>query len=271
MFKRLLVSLGSAALALTMTANPAVAQHGHANVGVGHAHAMPHVSSARPAATFNHAHVGVGSAHVAPHTAFARPATAFYGGNAARYAAANHYYNGRNYAARYPYYGYGRYGYGRYGYGYPYYGYPYYGYGSGLLLGLGLGYGYSNYGYGYPYSATYPDYNATYPDPGAYNVIAPQTTVSGYPAAEPAPAPVPATAARLTIQLPADARLWIDGQPTVQTGAVRTFETPANLDPGRRYTYQLHAEWSVNGQVVSRDRDVSFQAGNQSIVNMIVP
>jgi uncharacterized protein (TIGR03000 family) len=287
MFRQLLTPVGLAVLAMAFAANPAEAQHVHqGNVGAGGMHATPHMAYARPAtAHFSGNHVGVGNAHgtahfagnhfgvgnarVAPHAAAYTANRNYYRGqDYARYAANRNYYGG----AHYPYYG-------RYGYGYRY---PYYG--NGFLLGLGLGSGYYGYwnpyysGYGYPYSYSntdygysYPDYGNTYPDYSGYDVIAPQTTVSGYPATEPAPNPVPVTSARLTIQLPADARLWIDGQPTNQTGAVRTFETPANLNPGRTYNYHLHAEWTENGQVVARDRDLSFQAGNQAVVNMTVP
>ena len=80
-----------------------------------------------------------------------------------------------------------------------------------------------------------------------------------------------ADAARISVQLPADAQLWIDGQPTTQTGVVRTFETPGSLQPGRSYTYKLVAQWVENGQTVTRERDVSFQAGGQTVVNMNVP
>ena len=50
---------------------------------------------------------------------------------------------------------------------------------------------------------------------------------------------------------------------------MRTFETPATLDPARTFSYQLHAEWIENGQTVVRDRTVEFRAGNQLIVNLL--
>jgi uncharacterized protein (TIGR03000 family) len=248
MFKRLLAYAGGAVLAAGLGASPANAQHvqhsgGHAGSG-GHAVAAPHATYVRPSNQFYRGHANYG-----------------YGGRA------NYAYGGHaNYGSRY-----GGYAYRYPNYGYSRYGYPYYRYGVGL--GLGYPYYYNNYGYGYPYSYgySYPDYGSYYvPSYGAADAFPPAASTSAYPPAESAPPPATAGSAHLTVQLPADARLWIDGQPTVQTGAVRTFETPANLDPARGYSYLLRAEWVENGQPVARERRVDFQAGGQVVVNMTV-
>jgi uncharacterized protein (TIGR03000 family) len=286
MFRRLLARVGTAVLAAGValgTAGTADAQHhggghaggGHAgghiggghigggHIGGGHA-VIPHAGGSRvviPHATFGGAHHGgVG-------TTFGRT---FGGQSFHRGGVGTNYYH--NYGHAYRNYGghnYYRGGYGRYGY------YPYSGFGLGLALGsLGYGYpwGYGS-GYSYPYdfgSYTYPYYypDSTYYAPGyVENDVTVTPSQSYYPPAEPAVA----TSATLTVQLPADAKLWIDGQPTTQTGPVRTFQTPTNLEPGRTYSYKLTAEWVENGQTVTREREITFQPGNQAVVNMTVP
>jgi uncharacterized protein (TIGR03000 family) len=277
MYQRLLARVGTAVLAAGValgTAGTAQAQHhgGHAgggHMGGGHA-VIPHTGGnfgggrvVIPHATYGGAYRGgVG-------TTFGRTygGQSFYRGGVGTNFYRNygsHNYGGHNYYRG----GYGYYrpwygGYGRYGY------YPYSGFGLGLALGgLGYGYGYSYpyYGsYGYPYYADSTYYGPSYVE----NDVAVVPSESYYPPAEPAPAV--ATSATLTVQLPADAKLWIDGQPTAQTGPARTFQTPANLEPGRTYSYKLTAEWVENSQTVTREREVTFQPGNQAVVNMTVP
>jgi len=204
-------------------------------------------SAAPPHHTTGHgnAHYGHGNAHYA-HSG---------------YAGGHHYYGGQNYY---------RPGYGGYAYGYPRSSFN-----LGINIGgLGFGYGYPRY-YGYGYGYGYPAYAANgYPAYSTYAVPSYSTyevpTTSYYPPTETAPAPVATNSARLTIEVPADARLWIDGQLSNQTGPVRTYETPATLEPGRAYSYRLVAEWVENGQTVSRERTVQFAAGNQLLVNLTV-
>jgi uncharacterized protein (TIGR03000 family) len=87
----------------------------------------------------------------------------------------------------------------------------------------------------------------------------------------PAIPPTPtAGAARITVQVPAGAQLFVDDQPTAQTGAVREFVTPATLEPGRNYQYKLRAQWQQNGQTVTRERTVEFKADSSIIVNFNV-
>jgi uncharacterized protein (TIGR03000 family) len=180
------------------------------------------------------------------------------------------------------YHGGGHYGGGYYGGHYGGYYRPYYPF-LGLGLGLGFGYPYwgnygSNYGgsYAYPgysYSPAYdysyaPAYDYYYSPPG-YNAntmaqaTPPVTTQSNY-------AP-PASTALITVQLPANATLWVDDAPTTQTGAVRQFVTPGQLQPGQTYHYTLKAQWTENGQPVMRERKIDFQVGNQIVVNLNTP
>jgi uncharacterized protein (TIGR03000 family) len=262
MFQRLLARVGIAALAAGValgTSGPANAQQGHQHVGGVH---PAHVGGVHPAFTGTQRAFAAPAAHYGAH---------IYGGH----TYVNHYYGARNHAN---YYRGGRY-YGGYGYHRPYYygGYRSWYPGVGVSLGLGYPY-YGSYGYSYPYYSgySYPYYgsyldSATYGVPDYWATLAtPNTADSAYPPDETAPVPTTDTA-RFTVEVPADARLWIDGQPTNQTGTVRTFQTPGPLDPGRTYSYKLTAEWVANGQTVRQDRDISFQAGNQLVVNMLVP
>jgi uncharacterized protein (TIGR03000 family) len=78
------------------------------------------------------------------------------------------------------------------------------------------------------------------------------------------------TPARLLVQLPADARLTIDGEATTSTSAVRVFNTPP-LQPGRSYHYDLTAETNRNGVPVRTTQRVQVRAGQQSRVVFTLP
>jgi uncharacterized protein (TIGR03000 family) len=68
--------------------------------------------------------------------------------------------------------------------------------------------------------------------------------------------------ARVTVQLPTDARLLVDGVASPLTSSTRTFDTPA-LEPGRKYFYILTAEVVREGRPVSDSRRVLLQAGKE--------
>jgi uncharacterized protein (TIGR03000 family) len=174
--------------------------------------------------------------------------------------------------------GYGHYGYGR---GYGFYGYPgYCGFGLGLGLGYGLGYGYPYaYGYGYPYPYGYPVYVdvASAPSPAA---VIPQGGLASGQA--PAPAvpgsPMGLSPVRLTdsdvllsIHVPPDALVRINGTPTTENGPRREFVS-SGLAPGRSYTFLLTAKWTgPDGQVVELERRLSVQGGERRNVDFTAP
>ncbi len=140
--------------------------------------------------------------------------------------------------------GYG-YGYG-YGWGMPAYGYGYgYGYGCGWDMpayGYGCGWGVPAYSYGYGWD--------TYP------------CVAAAPSAAPAVAwqPAPVNTASIRVAVPANARVWVDGAATKQTGADRRFQSPS-LAPGRNYSYRVTAQWrDADGRAVTRSRQVHVRA-----------
>jgi uncharacterized protein (TIGR03000 family) len=121
-------------------------------------------------------------------------------------------------------------------------GYPFWwGWGNGWLGGT-YPY-YDNSDYSYPYYGS--DY-ATYTPP---------LDSRGYVA------DAPSNSAQITVVLPdPNAAIWFQGQPVQGTGTVRVLNSP-QLNPGSTYAYDVRAAWNVNGQAVSQDRRVNFQAG----------
>ena len=86
--------------------------------------------------------------------------------------------------------------------------------------------------------------------------------VPTYTASAPARVATPALAnTSIRVQVPAQARVWFDNQPTNQTGPVRNFESPP-LTPGQEYRYTVRAIWSENGHEIQRQQVVSFPAGD---------
>jgi uncharacterized protein (TIGR03000 family) len=59
----------------------------------------------------------------------------------------------------------------------------------------------------------------------------------------------------------------VDDMPTNESGPTRQFVTPGTLEKGKTYHYNLKAEWTDNGQPVSRQQKVDFQAGTQVVVD----
>jgi uncharacterized protein (TIGR03000 family) len=68
--------------------------------------------------------------------------------------------------------------------------------------------------------------------------------------------------ARIRVRLPENARVWFEDRETRQRGGDRVFESPA-LTPGSEYVYQLKAQWTEDGQAVTRTRTITIHAGDQ--------
>ena len=62
-----------------------------------------------------------------------------------------------------------------------------------------------------------------------------------------AQAPTGSAPIRLSVRVPADATLIIDGRTTTSTGPVRRFESPP-VELGKTYTYYLNARWTEAGK-----------------------
>ncbi len=71
--------------------------------------------------------------------------------------------------------------------------------------------------------------------------------------------------AAIWVQLPADARLWTDGQPTTLTGTSRQFLTP-KLEVGKEYQYTLEVEYIRNAQPIRETKTIRFQAGDSKTI-----
>lgn len=145
------------------------------------------------------------------------------------------------------------------------------------------GYGNSWYAPGYGYYPYYggPGYQSSFYSGPVYwgptyrssYYWAPETYVApiqwSYPSVQPVQSTTPSPApAMVRVLVPPDATVWIDGNPTTQTGTDRVFVSPP-LQPGRRYIYQLKAQWQEKGQTVTRNLDRDVHAGDRINVDFL--
>jgi uncharacterized protein (TIGR03000 family) len=72
--------------------------------------------------------------------------------------------------------------------------------------------------------------------------------------------------ARITVRLPADARLTVDGVDCPLTSNMRSFDTPV-LVPRQEFYYTLKAEVVRDGQPISQTRRVAFRSGQRVTVS----
>jgi len=146
----------------------------------------------------------------------------------------------------------------------PYYGsysgsQPYYGSYSGYQPSYGSYYSSPHYGdYGQSTWSS-PQYYAT----PSYSVPYDQGTPSYSSGYTPGAAAASNTTAHVTVRAPANARVWIGGWETPNTGAVREFDSPP-LTPGKQYTYEVKAQWDQNGRMMNQTQQVDVSAGSRS-------
>ncbi|MFO7904763.1 MAG: TIGR03000 domain-containing protein [Pirellulaceae bacterium] len=67
----------------------------------------------------------------------------------------------------------------------------------------------------------------------------------------------------LTVSVPEDARILVNGVATRSTGDVRRYVS-RNLSPGFDYTYEVQAEMMVGGERVTRARTIQLRAGEEA-------
>jgi uncharacterized protein (TIGR03000 family) len=75
-------------------------------------------------------------------------------------------------------------------------------------------------------------------------------------------------AARVTLVVPADARVFFDGTATSQTGTERIYFTPPMV-PGKTFYYHVLVRWTENGKPLEETHKLSVSAGGN--VRLVVP
>ncbi|MFO0968560.1 MAG: TIGR03000 domain-containing protein [Gemmataceae bacterium] len=165
--------------------------------------------------------------------------------------------------------------------GAPYYGrhygsYPYYhdGHHDNFWWGLGLGsaFGYGLRGWGYPYGSAYYGYPydyGYYAEPNAYSSAPAYSYYYDPGMTYLPPADVAAPSARLNLEVHVprpDAQVWINGQPSTQTGRIRSF-TVDQIYPDRPYQYEVRATWIQDGRPVTQTQTISARAGETAEVD----
>jgi uncharacterized protein (TIGR03000 family) len=148
-----------------------------------------------------------------------------------------------------------------------YYGYPldemsagYYGGGRYReYYNFGRGYGIANYPDSYPGRGLPPDYRGPR-HPGIF----PHSQGIAQPVAS--PLVQGGTVAHITVQVPADAEVWIEDQKTQQSGGSRWFVSPP-LARGQVFEYRIRARWKEDGKAVEQTQRLSVQAGEQLTVS----
>jgi uncharacterized protein (TIGR03000 family) len=146
-------------------------------------------------------------------------------------------------------------------------------YGTSAFGGYG-GYGYGSYGIPYPGGITYTGPGMTNPVPP--NPILPGPVVApppdGTPTPKPGKGPPPEgspdpkpdkdqqTRAKVRIDIPADAQLYVDGVLMKTGSAVRMFRTP-ELAPNQSYYYELKAVLVRDGQTVTDSQQITVRPG----------
>jgi uncharacterized protein (TIGR03000 family) len=180
-------------------------------------------------------------------------------------------------------YGYGYHGYypGYYGYYPGYYGWHYGGYYPGY-------YGYRAYSYypyySYPYTRYYSWAPYTYYPSWTYypyrswaSAATPVTTrTSAYVAPDGGTVSGASYGERLNdkrahlrVKVPANAKVWLNGQATRQLRRrERDFFSPV-LKPGKKYEYEVRARWKENGKTVDETKTVTVRANAWSEVDFI--
>jgi uncharacterized protein (TIGR03000 family) len=75
----------------------------------------------------------------------------------------------------------------------------------------------------------------------------------------------------LSIRVPPDALVRINGEQTGQNGARREFLS-SGLSPGRTYTFVVTAQWTgPEGKAVEREQRIHVQGGERRNVDFLMP
>lgn len=127
--------------------------------------------------------------------------------------------------------------------------------------------------YSFPYFAPTPSWNDAY----YYGVSTStnSTTINGANALAVVPSrlhdpnPPRANLAEFTVQVPADAEVWIEGVKMSQRGPSRRFVSPT-LAANVVYVYEIRAAWHENGKRVTDTQRITVRAGARATVAFLV-
>lgn len=138
------------------------------------------------------------------------------------------------------------------------------GYGAGAYPN-GLGFG----AVGAPYFYVTPgDYGSAI----EYTSAAPlEWNQPGEPAVTPPAVWVPpprGDAAEITVRVPPDAEVWIEGVKMRQQGSIRRFVSP-RLASGKTYSYEIRAVWTEKDRPIDQKQEISLRAGDRSSLTFV--
>jgi uncharacterized protein (TIGR03000 family) len=100
----------------------------------------------------------------------------------------------------------------------------------------------------------------------------PAAPTEAKPGTDAPPAPMPGSVMRrlggndlamINVNVPAEAKIFVNGTATTSTGAARQFVS-RGLSAGNRYTYEVRAEMDRNGETVTETKTVTLGMGEQA-------
>jgi uncharacterized protein (TIGR03000 family) len=112
------------------------------------------------------------------------------------------------------------------------------------------------------YAPLWPAYYDMPPPAGPAYIPLPVRTEVTVVTAAPAAAPAPLRA-RLTLNIPNNAEVWVGGQSVNVAATPVVIESP-NLEPGQRYNFDLRVAWKEPSGVQERKRTVTVDAGQST-------
>lgn len=98
--------------------------------------------------------------------------------------------------------------------------------------------------------------------------ILPQNTVSPLSYTGTADPLAASSASSITLRVPENAEVWIQGKKMDEKGTERRFNLPS-LDPQVAYDYDIRVEWNENGNKKSDSTRMSIRAGDQKSISYI--
>ncbi len=90
------------------------------------------------------------------------------------------------------------------------------------------------------------------------------------PPPQAADATVPANQATVVVNLPADARLYVEKHLMTLTGTTRAFRTP-DLAPGSKYNYTIRMEVERSGKMIEKTETITVEPGKRTQVSFADP